>query len=335
MPIFFDPEKLSAEQTERWEIAKAEYDRILEQNAQRLFDSLTPESRKRMVEQLHARGAAEPENLMRHLYAQASLPGNMRESRNSALFSRLLDGKSPLPVPPPKSYGYPWYECIEKAGPFQVEVSGMLTASEDIDPQMPALGMSLIINQERWGLHSVNPAAKKLLTLQEKIVCTDAGTHEDGLQSRQSTYIWPLGLFEAASQAYAQAPEFTIGRGFNPLYVLRPGRVTIQCRRYYANEVTSATRLASILSREASVLNTSTLHLHPTIGATLIRSASPLENLAAARKALQEGGEQSPARHRVEIQEKLLGENLQRYAQDPGYADMVELNTTGWWLFKV
>lgn len=335
MPIFFDPENLSEEQAERWEAAKDEYDRILEQNAQRLLDSLTPEIREKMIGHLRARNAAEPENLKRHLYAQVSSPGNVRESQKSALFSRLLEGKFPLPVPPPKSYGYPWYECIEEAGPFQVELSGVIADEIETNSKVSPLGMSLIINQERWSLISVNPAAKKLLSLQEQIICVDKGKLEDGFQGRQSTYSWPAELFEAVSRAYAQAPEFTVIRGFNLSYVLRPRRVTTQCRRYYANEVTSGSRLSSVLSREASVLNTTALRLHPTVGATLIRSASPSENLAAARKALQAASELSHTRHQVEIQEKMLGENLQRYAQDPGYADIVELNTTGWWLFKV
>ena len=32
---------------------------------------------------------------------------------HSALLQRLLDGKDPLPVPPPRAYSYPWYALIE------------------------------------------------------------------------------------------------------------------------------------------------------------------------------------------------------------------------------
>jgi len=32
----------------------------------------------------------------------------------SALLERLSEGKEALPVPPPKSYSYPWYSLIEK-----------------------------------------------------------------------------------------------------------------------------------------------------------------------------------------------------------------------------
>lgn len=31
----------------------------------------------------------------------------------SSLLNRLLQGKEPLPIPPPKKYSYPWYSLIE------------------------------------------------------------------------------------------------------------------------------------------------------------------------------------------------------------------------------
>lgn len=337
MPIFFDAKNPTTEQAERWESAKTQYDRILEQNAQRLFDSLTPEQRERKIAELHASGVTDPDDLKKHLYTRVSSPGNIRENGKSALFARLLDGKQPLPVPPPKFYGYPWYACIEEVGPFQVDVSGLLVTGEEIDSQVPTLGMSLLINDQRWILHAANAAARKLLGLQEKIVGVvgiEAGSGDEQSSHRPQSYTWPPDLLEAVRQAYAQAPEFTVSCGFNPAYVLRAAPVVTACRRYFANEVISAARQESILSRESSVLNPTNLGLHASIGTTLSRSASPLENLAASRVALQKDGKAAHLQQQVAIQEKLLGENLQQYVQDPGYADMVELHATGWYLFK-
>lgn len=42
--------------------------------------------------------------------------------RKSALFHRLMEGKEPLPVPPPKSYSYPWYALIEDGYGYPSEV---------------------------------------------------------------------------------------------------------------------------------------------------------------------------------------------------------------------
>jgi hypothetical protein len=39
---------------------------------------------------------------------------------HSSLLQRLLDGKEPLPVPPPKQYSYPAYHLVEEDGPQYV-----------------------------------------------------------------------------------------------------------------------------------------------------------------------------------------------------------------------
>jgi hypothetical protein len=41
---------------------------------------------------------------------------------HSALFSRLLSGKKPLPTPPPTSFSYPWYELLDDGHVESVEV---------------------------------------------------------------------------------------------------------------------------------------------------------------------------------------------------------------------
>jgi hypothetical protein len=41
---------------------------------------------------------------------------------HSALLTRMLDGKEPLPQPPPVSYSYPWYILMERTGTHRAEV---------------------------------------------------------------------------------------------------------------------------------------------------------------------------------------------------------------------
>lgn len=41
---------------------------------------------------------------------------------HSALLQRLLEGKDPLPIPPPRSFSYPWYDLIEKGEAHPCEV---------------------------------------------------------------------------------------------------------------------------------------------------------------------------------------------------------------------
>jgi hypothetical protein len=42
--------------------------------------------------------------------------------RKSALLRRMLDGKEPLPIPPPVAHSYPWYSLIEEGigHPYEV-----------------------------------------------------------------------------------------------------------------------------------------------------------------------------------------------------------------------
>jgi len=41
---------------------------------------------------------------------------------HSALLARLLDGKEPLPAPPPRAFSYPWYDLIESGKGDAMEV---------------------------------------------------------------------------------------------------------------------------------------------------------------------------------------------------------------------
>ncbi len=63
------------------------------------------------------------------------------DAQHSALLERLLEGKDPLPEPPPKSFGYPWYHLIEDGCAEHVEVKLYLPNQGE-----PAL----LVNQTLW-----------------------------------------------------------------------------------------------------------------------------------------------------------------------------------------
>lgn len=44
------------------------------------------------------------------------------DADHSALLDRLLQGKEPLPEPPPRAFSYPWYELIENGFAYPYEV---------------------------------------------------------------------------------------------------------------------------------------------------------------------------------------------------------------------
>lgn len=64
----------------------------------------------------------------------------------SALLYRMLEGKDPLPIPPPKSYSYPWYELIEKG---EATSDDIWEATDDFSKELFSYP-ALIINQYSW-----------------------------------------------------------------------------------------------------------------------------------------------------------------------------------------
>ncbi len=70
-------------------------------------------------------------------------------AHKSALLKRLLDGKEPLPVAPPLSFSYPWYDLIEDGYDEPLEVWKL---------SRPGEPDKIVINQHRWPLVRENAA---------------------------------------------------------------------------------------------------------------------------------------------------------------------------------
>lgn len=67
------------------------------------------------------------------------------EVDHSALLRRLIEGKQPLPNPPPLSYSYPWYELMEKGWAIPTEV---WEGNEKFNAEQQF--QALVINQQPW-----------------------------------------------------------------------------------------------------------------------------------------------------------------------------------------
>lgn len=107
---FFDKNKLTKEQLNRWDWAVLKYRDIRENNNLHSFEQMNEE---------------EKITLMRDLATAKEFKGSLTfdiVDEKSALFARLLEGKQPLIYPPPCAYSYPWYEVIEESGPFHLSL---------------------------------------------------------------------------------------------------------------------------------------------------------------------------------------------------------------------
>jgi hypothetical protein len=66
--------------------------------------------------------------------------------RKSALLQRMLEGKEPLPIPPPKAHSYPWYDLIETGIGNPYEVWEANDAISTALAEFPAI----VIDQSIW-----------------------------------------------------------------------------------------------------------------------------------------------------------------------------------------
>lgn len=76
----------------------------------------------------------------------ASTDGLLLAMYKSALLQRMMEGKDPLPVPPPKTFSYPWYSLIEEGIGYPTDV----WEAEGIEEQI--FGKAVVINQYPWNL---------------------------------------------------------------------------------------------------------------------------------------------------------------------------------------
>lgn len=133
---------LTAEQLARWDDALAEYEQVFRGNATRALGR--PLTDAEWVK--HKAGS---------FFTCSYQPGN----RKSSLFRRLLDGRPPMPYPPPCAYSYPWYDVVENTSPiilnqvaFEGERGSAMTLAEHARGR-PQGGIGIVqISQTIWTL---------------------------------------------------------------------------------------------------------------------------------------------------------------------------------------
>ncbi len=215
MPQFFDPDDLTDEQKLNWDWASEEYRRVQELTFEHRFGALSPEDIGALLNRFEIPGG-DPEILRARLQEFWNASGGAGHPK-SALFARLLDGKQALPAPPPTSYSYPWYECIEGRGPFDVQVAlPPDPASLPTAPSLVGTGQlpTILINHCPWVIRGHNAAAAQLLDL-ESVINTAPG-HA----------VWNRDRYRAVLAAYQAGPEFTVQFEQWPRYLLGIGRCT-------------------------------------------------------------------------------------------------------------
>jgi hypothetical protein len=131
------PEHFTEEQKARYEWALAEFNRIQERNtapgtATTIAPAITP--------------------LIKHA-----------PNPKSRLFARLLEGKAPLPFPPPTTYSNPWYDLVEDGFSDKVFLDGF------VDLYGKGANTGIFINQCVWNICRENAAASELRAFRDRL----------------------------------------------------------------------------------------------------------------------------------------------------------------------
>ena len=135
---FFEFNKLSPQMKARIPAAKAEFESIQRVNLEKEKAQLRAEGK------LTAEAEAQLEEKYRRF----------KPDEYSKLFYRILSGDKALDKPPPRVFGYPSYELVERGFSMVSEFGGL---------RQDAKGPWLVINGERWPLLYMNAEGKKVL----------------------------------------------------------------------------------------------------------------------------------------------------------------------------
>ncbi|MBI1890852.1 MAG: hypothetical protein HYS18_09415 [Burkholderiales bacterium] len=266
MPIFFDENELTPEQRSRYSWAVAEYTRIQKENHERIV-------------------------------GMGKVPKAHAPSPQSALFARLLEGKAPLPYPPPTTYSYPWYDIIEKPGKYHVSVSGVHV--EDGHE-------SIELNQCTWPILRKSGGASDFLAFLRQAA------------NRLSVSPDALALLE---KALANQPEFIVTYGHWGEFRLSMGRIIRQGRRVMV---------------EGSRFDLQTLEGGNPVIVRVLRTGAEIRakadaTLADVRNRVQEAGDELPPIDHI----TLASESSIPRSDSPEGDDIVEYDCDGWILERL
>lgn len=201
MPSYYDQNALTDAQRARYPEAVKAYERVMEQNAELRKASGLPDVYWQIMDVCNGPGP------------------------KSALFNRLLEGKEPLPYPPPTAFSYPWYGIVETPGAHRVMLDAGQTLVGEMEAQWSEVEGSIGIigiNQCSWSIMRRNAAAETLAALLSrwKVLPEDQQTTSP--------------LMSEIRRELRDGPEWIVRHSYWPEYRLFYGRAERETYRHYA-----------------------------------------------------------------------------------------------------
>lgn len=323
MGTFFDRDKLTVEEQNRWDQAMADYKTIVEGNTLRTVERMSRQDKLELCtrndENIPITVSDEELNAL-----TVKKMGFIHELNNnaghpkSALFARLLSGQQALAEPPPTSFSYPWYAAVEQSGPFSVMIS-LVLQSLDINSVS-----EIAINQCRWEILNLNYDAQRLVELQAEIeAAVVIGKEENGPELN-----WSQETYQQLQDVYNSDPEFVVKFGGYGPYRLYLGRHEVEgLRRTLLREIP-----LDELQSYGSVFDT--MRLKPAIEIDSVLSAGVHPQVKYDEHKDQ--AMRNPLRMRIlEAESKRLDRDIAEFEKDPEQFDFVQATYRDWYLEKM
>ena len=156
---------------------------------------------------LHNLPSASKEAVLEHMsrwggFNALAMQKGLKLFDQSALMQRLISGRKPLPFPPPRRQGIPWYELVDSPGTHRCTVNGVIRNRRLHRRTWNEL--VLLIEDCPWEIVDANPKAGALLDAQLRFQFPE-GSLEETSPIYQATQIARDIINKTAAGSVARA----------------------------------------------------------------------------------------------------------------------------------
>lgn len=199
--------QLSNADNEQWDAAVVRYDALINQNASARVGGMNAADLKRYCDRYNTPTDSR-EDVLGHMMRWGGFRGMLLAGglvrEQSGLFKRLLAGKDPLPSPPPRNFGAPWYELFDEPPGTGFECHVLLKGKST---RLRDAGKSVwvfAINDCPWECDEANESGLALLAVADKALSLpdgqlDAGTCRSVMDAMAATpaFVMTFGQYKS------------------------------------------------------------------------------------------------------------------------------------------
>jgi len=191
------PSPYSADEIANWDGAVERYNSIINSNAEARVKLMSDDDLRRYSAMFNT-ASASPEDVLTHMFRWGGfrdllISGGL-DGRSSSLFTRLLQGKEPLPFAPPRYFGKSWYALFDQPNALfesTVTIKGRSTRKRDAGRSV----WVLLINDCPWECCEMTLAARRLVEIDQQWLTATPQAKGDLWLELRSLYLQDIELY--------------------------------------------------------------------------------------------------------------------------------------------